>query len=272
MSSLNYNSIIKVPFTMEPYMFKFEGNPISRITHKSLIHKIKENELGTAISFGEIPSDILFKILKKINTYQKKWDIYQKFKLEIEGLNNEILSSKMIISLLSLQIEEDIGIIHDGKLIAGYFASPTNWNPLEKKDLSLVDIHKPVADNKKLLRAMKSMPLAICGNHMFCRHIWTIAPTDNMSMHPKYKDKWKKPEKINDLFLRVETQTTVPIIKNSTALFLIKINIIPLIEVFKTHRNLITNSINSMSEDILTYKNLHDIKTIINQTVGEVYV
>ncbi len=162
-------------------------------------------------------------------------------------------------------MEEDIGFIINGKLEAGFFASPTNWIPASKAGLDLMSVHAPVADNERLIRAMSGLSKAICGDYMYRRWVWTIAPTNDRSMHPKYKSKWKPPETIDDLFLRVETQTTVPLVKDSAALFLVKVDIIPLLEVFDTHRDLVVNSINSMSENVLTYKNLHQIKNIINR-------
>ena len=65
---------------------------------------------------------------------------------------------------------------------------------------------------------------------------------------------------VENLFFRLETQTSTPL-DNITSLFLIKVEVIPLKEVWDKK---ILESINSMSEDILKYKGLVKIKKLLN--------
>jgi hypothetical protein len=73
------------------------------------------------------------------------------------------------------------------------------------------------------------------------------------------------PQSINDLYFRTETQTTVGI-GGDICLFFVKVNMLPLQQLWDDpeKRTLIVDSINSMSEAVLDYKNLGLIKRILN--------
>ena len=90
------------------------------------------------------------------------------------------------------------------------------------------------------------------------RWVWTVTTSCELSEHPKLT----KPElsTVENLFFRLETQTSTPL-DNITSLFLIKVEVIPLKEVWDKK---ILESINSMSEDILKYKGLVKIKKLLN--------
>jgi hypothetical protein len=72
------------------------------------------------------------------------------------------------------------------------------------------------------------------------------------------------PQSINDLYFRTETQTTVGI-GGDICLFFVKVEMHPLQLVWDDYekRRLIVDSVNSMSEAVLGYKNLAFIKSII---------
>ena len=91
------------------------------------------------------------------------------------------------------------------------------------------------------------------------RWVWTITTRNELSEYPDYK----KPElsTFENLYFRVETQTTAPI-DNLTSLFFIKVEVIPLAEVWDIR---ILESINSMTEDVLKYKDLKKVKEFLNR-------
>ena len=69
--------------------------------------------------------------------------------------------------------------------------------------------------------------------------------------------------KINDfenLYFRLETQISTPLDEFSS-LFLVKVDVVPLKNVWD---EVILESIHSMSEDVLNYKNLSEIKKFLN--------
>jgi hypothetical protein len=84
-----------------------------------------------------------------------------------------------------------------------------------------------------------------------------------LSQHPGYQ----RPVAtgIDDLFFRTETQTTVGI-AGDCCLFFVKVDMHPLSMVWEdeSKRALLLESINSMTVSTLDYKNLHEVKAILN--------
>ena len=164
---------------------------------------------------------------------------------------------------LGFSLEEDIAIMHNGNLSAIFFCFPSSWIPRERIGKSLTEIHQPVADNDRLLTASKRITdvMADLNTGSLRRFVWTITPSNRLSNHPGYeRPKFKS---IDDLFFRVETQTTAPLGDN-TSLFFVKVDVVPLLEVWH-QKDIILESLNSMSNNILTYKNLHHIKELLNR-------
>jgi hypothetical protein len=174
--------------------------------------------------------------------------------------------TKSNIKDFALMFEEDVAIMHRGMLSAICFCFPSSWVPSERIGLTLSDIHKPVADSDKLVQASNklSSTMADTAKGSFTRQVWTITQTVGLSNHPEYRST-DIPTSINDLFLRVETQTTAPIGDNQTSLFFVKINVVPLVEIWHLFGQKIKMSVNSMSESVLQYKNLTHIKPILNR-------
>ena len=91
------------------------------------------------------------------------------------------------------------------------------------------------------------------------RWVWTITTNNNLSEFTEIN----KPSLSNfeNLYFRVETQTSAPI-DDETSIFFIKIDVLPLREVWSKN---ILDSINSMSDNILNYKGLVEIKDFLNR-------
>ena len=91
------------------------------------------------------------------------------------------------------------------------------------------------------------------------RWVWTITTNNNLSEFTEIN----KPSISNfeNLYFRVETQTSAPI-DDDTSIFFIKIDVLPLKEVWSKN---ILDSINSMSDNILNYKGLVEIKDFLNR-------
>ena len=99
---------------------------------------------------------------------------------------------------------------------------------------------------------------------MFRRHVWTLTSLPSLSQLPSYSR--PVPQSINDLYFRTETQTTVGI-DGEICLFFVKVDMHPLQQLWDdaVKRQMIVESFNSMSDAVLTYKNLHLIKEIVNK-------
>lgn len=168
---------------------------------------------------------------------------------------------------LGLCLEEDIAIIYNGILSAICFCFPSGWIPKQRIGLPLSDIHQPIADSKRLVQSSPHIAetMADVTQGSFCRSVWTITNNNNLSQHPDRKC-LKVPYSIDDLYFRTEYQTTAPLGDNITSLFFVKVTMEPLRNIWNDSikQQLIINSVNSMSDAVLEYKNLQHIKTLLN--------
>ena len=165
------------------------------------------------------------------------------------------------IKELGLAIEDDILIMHNGKLEACFVAFASSWNPSEKVGKTLPELHDPIADNETLLHASNAIMKAMCSGQSFERYTWGISSLGGYSNHPLYE----KPNfnSLDDLTFRIEHERTITISEGTTAVFLIHVDTYPLKDILKTDGKLIKESIDSMSSAVLEYKNLVKIKGLL---------
>ena len=169
------------------------------------------------------------------------------------------------IKQLGLAIEDDVVIMHKGKLEACFVAFPSSWNAGEKVGKSLAELHEPIADNEALLRASEGIMRAMTSGQSFHRYTWGISSLSGYSNHPLYET----PDfnSLDDLTFRVEHERTMTVIRDTTAVFLIHVDTYPLKEVLNTDFGLIKDSIDSMSSNVLEYKNLKKVKELMNEHI-----
>ena len=135
---------------------------------------------------------------------------------------------------------------------------PSGWVPKEKLGKNLSDIHEPIADSEQLIKASDKLTDYMT-KQSIKRWVWTITTSKQLSNFPDYK----KPElsTFEKLYFRVETQTTAPV-DDHTSLFFIKVDVLPLSQVWDKR---ILESINSMTDNVLKYKGLEQIKELLNR-------
>ncbi len=229
---------IKVPYTTGPGMIKNTG-PVFISNPNLDVLKLKKEEFkkyGKDL-YGQIPG--VEKIVERSANYCR---VYTD---QIENL--------------SLALEEDVAIMHQGKLAAICFCFPSGFIPSSKIGLPLSEIHNPVADGDLLRRASPGISRVMTEQESFKRWVWTVTTNPSLSNHPNSKVN-DLPNRIEDLYFRYETQTTARI-DNDTSLFFVKVNVVPLKDVYNQK---IIDSINSMSQSVLEYKNLTEIKKLLN--------
>ena len=167
---------------------------------------------------------------------------------------------------MGLQINEDIVIMHGGRMAAAFFAFPSGWSPDDKAGQTLTEIHGPVADGEELREASERISQIMHGGGgPWSRYVWTISATEALSLHPYYPR--SQPRTIEDLWFRYEYQTFDTVIPGQTSVFLVKTVTRPLLAYVDTDhkREVIRRVINTMSDAVLTYKNLHDARDILNR-------
>lgn len=171
---------------------------------------------------------------------------------------------------LALCLDEDVAILEDDALTAICFCFPSSWVPAKRLGMGLAQIHQPVADGEKLVHASPKIAHVMSDPQQgsFRRYVWTITNSPELSQHPSRKSS-SIPQTLDDLYYRLETQTTLAIRSDHgrASLFLVKVEVCPL-SVFwhnPRQRAQLYASINSMSEAVVAYKNLGVIRALLQQ-------
>ena len=230
---------IKVPFSNNPSMQKYDGpffnkNPDEKyLSEKQLQVKKYGKDL-----FGQTEQYESSDLNKKVG---------------------QILELEETESLLetAMQVEEDLAVMHYGQLEAICFCFPSGWIPGRELKADLSKLHLPVADNDLLLKSSKKLSQHM-NKQTIRRWVWNITTIPGLSNHPSEE----RPllSDFENLYFRLETQISTPLDEFSS-LFIVKVDVISLTEVWD---ELILESINSMSDNIIKYKNLSEIKKFLN--------
>jgi hypothetical protein len=249
-----FQDIVKVPYTTLPRMQKYEGD---------LIHT-PPSETHMAEKKREFIWESTHRSIDPKNGLSFTSDTARKQKLVKKVSHIFGFETMYEIIELGSMIQEDIVIVHHGKIEAACVAFPSGWNPASAQGKTLQQLHEPVADGEVLRLASNRLTELMCGNYCYHRWVWTLTDSKYLSAHPAYLKNTKNPENINDLWWRTEHQITFPIEKGTTSGFLINVNVTPFTFLSQTQQDTIKESINTMSEAVLQYKKLNDIKQIIN--------
>ena len=230
---------IKVPFSNNPTMQKFDGLLFNQNPNKEYL-------LDKEAQFKKYGADLhgQTKQFKNMNLNRKV---------------TELLGSNQSDSFFetAMKIEEDIAVMHSGKLVAVCFCFPSGWIPSNELNSNLSKLHAPVADNELLIKSSKKLEQHM-NKQTIRRWVWNVTTISNLSNHPNIE----RPKIIDfdSLHFRLETQVSTPL-DDESSLFLVKVDVFPLKKVWNEK---ILESINSMSESVLKYKNLIEIKKFLN--------
>jgi hypothetical protein len=249
---MNFDNIVKVPYTTLPRMQKYEGDLLH--TPPSEFH-LKEKKFQAIWE----PSG---KVVYPNYGLSFASDLARHKKLIKQA--SIVLGFEPIYHIVTLgsKIQEDLIIVDNGKIEAGYVSFPSGWNPASAQGKSLEQLHAPVADGDVLRKMSNKLCQLMCGDHCYHRWVWTLTTYKHLSNHPF----WVRPNlnNLNDLHFRTEHQITFPIEKGYTSGFLIDVNVVPFLSLSQEQQQIIRESINSMSDNVLKYKHLEDIKLLIN--------
>ena len=253
-----FEHVIRTPFDMKPVFTQCE-NPKFNANETDL-----EIQAQKKIELDNLGPDIWFE------TDVAKEEKLAEITAATLGLFNQhddyqLFTECNSIKDLGLAIEDDVVIMHRGKLEACFVAFPSSWNAGEKVGKTLNELHEPIADNEALVRASEGIMRAMSSGQSFHRYTWGISSLSGYSNHPSYE----RPDfdSLDELTFRVEHERTATVIKDTTAVFLIHVDIYPLKEVLKTDFGLIKESIDSMSNNVLEYKNLNKVKELMSEYI-----
>jgi hypothetical protein len=231
---------VKPNYTTSPDIVKYDGPAFNLLTNQSyIIEKLKE-------------ISIMGSFLSSVNNHNI-----------VKHLANYTQIKSNDITQIALRLEEDVAILNKGIIEAICFCFPSGFSPYKLLNKSFHEVHQVVPHNEKLLTAADNINKLISKESAkFRRYVWTITQVPSLSQHPIYKQ--NTPPIFDKLYFRTETQTTVGL-GNDIALFFVKVDMTPLSQIWidTDKQNLIKESLNSMSDEILTYKNLHQIKELL---------
>lgn len=233
---------VKTPFTNNPSMVRYEGSPYNKSPNQ-YYKKQKKKELkhNKEKLIGESKLSMDIGLRKLVTTYMQA-------------------EKSLSLEELTLEIEEDFAVMHKGKMELASVCFPSGWIPIDKLGKDLSSIHEPVADNDQLIKSSKKLS-EYMNKQSIRRWVWTITTYPELSNFPGFEK--PKVNQLEDLYFRVETQTSVPL-NNETSLFFIKVEVVPLLKIWNIK---ILESINSMSENVLNYKDLLQIKKLLNTII-----
>lgn len=241
---------VRVPYTTTPNMVRNTGEVFNRRPDRRIL-ELKRQEL-----------------IRYNQDLYAQTDLAANLRLVGQALDYCGLPNFYGLQQLAMSIEEDIAIMHQGRLEAICFCFPSSWIPAERIGMTLTDIHEPVADGDRLRSVSQRIAetMADPAQGSFCRHVWTISNSGALSQHPRSKSD-HVPADIDDLWFRLETQTTAPLGDGLSSLFFVRVETEPLSVIWNDveKRQILLDSINSMTDAVLTYKNLHHIKDLLNK-------
>ena len=232
-------SIIKIPYTVTADIAKYEGEVFNKTPNLNYI-KQKQTELNQ--SGYTLPDALpLVKSLSEYCGFKETDDIKE----------------------IALQLEEDIAVLHNGKLVSICFCFPSGFDPSEKVGMNFFEIHVPVADNEKLQRASsKVVEIMSKPGALYRRYVWTLTTSPKLSRHPSYRQTEPPVTTIDNLYFRKETQTTVGHTDGKTTFFFVKVDVIPFKELPLEIQQQAIDSLKTMSDATIEYKGLNNIKKL----------
>jgi len=239
--------MIKVPYNVTADMSKYDGAAFNTNPSQSYLSqkKIELDKLGPGLGYTLLDGFTLVEDLSRYCGFAPTNDIRE----------------------IALQLEEDIAILYNGRLVSMCFCFPSGFRPNEKVGQTFMELHAPVADNQKLQRASdKVVELISKPGNRYRRNVWTLTTSPELSRHPYYRSLEPAVTTIHNLYFRKETQTTVGYNDGRTAFFFVKVEVSPFVLLPLEMQQQIIDSINSMSDAVLGYKGLHQIKEVLNDS------
>lgn len=176
---------------------------------------------------------------------------------------------------LAQGLQEDFVILHDDREgMRTRFLSvcfPSNWAPAEKIHLDFAAIHAPVADNALLQAGGQAIIDMAFRQASMLRHVWLLTPNGDLAQHPETRrTRWEDAvaqadasgasgRLIDQVFFRVERQTTLPLPALRRGVFFIRVMVCPLTEALGVEPGRATQlaeALASMSEAVVAYRGM----------------
>lgn len=179
--------------------------------------------------------------------------------------------------VLAEGLQEDFVILHDEadamrtRCLSVCF--PSNWDPAEKLGLDFSAIHAPVADNALLQAGGRGIVDMAFRQARMLRHVWLLTPNGDLAQHPETRrTRWADAvaaadasggRLIDQVFFRVERQTTLPLPALRRGVFFIRVLVAPLTDVLAVapaRAGELCDALASMSEAVVAYRGMAAVR------------
>jgi dimethylamine monooxygenase subunit A len=177
-------------------------------------------------------------------------------------------------------MQEDFVVLHDepGDGFRARFLSvcfPSNWNPAEKLGLDFTAIHAPVADNALLQAGARGIVDMAFRQAPMLRHVWLLTPNGDLAQHPETRrTRWEDAmaaadtpgasgRLLDQVYFRVERQTTLPLPALRRGVFFIRVMVAPLVQVLAVEPGRaaeLSEALASMSEAVVAYRGMTAVR------------
>lgn len=143
--------------------------------------------------------------------------------------------------------------------------SPSHWDPIQKLGKNFAQVHAPVANNEKLIKAANSLVTAMIEKGPYARFIWSFVTDTRLNHHPippigQEEKAWRgrsfKQDAQTPFWLRIERQTTTGFPELSCSLFTIGVSFIPCHDILANddHLHKLIGALESMNNAGRQYK------------------
>lgn len=132
-------------------------------------------------------------------------------------------------------------------------AVPSGWDPRERAGAELLEVHAPVGGNERLQRAAAQITEMILTKGPFEMFVWGLQADDRIARWPGEQE-W--PDDVDDWYLRVERQVTVPLPHLERALFWLRPCVQRVGDMPPEQRTRLADAVASMAPEHLAYKGL----------------
>lgn len=133
---------------------------------------------------------------------------------------------------IASSLHEDLVLIGPGngggRVAWLHVTFPSGWDPGAMAGASFERLHESVPHAEGLQRAAPALVRAMIDKGPFVRYVWGISPDGARSRHPRHAAAMTPGAPLDDVFLRVERQTTLPLTRLGLAVFAIHVYVTPL--------------------------------------------
>lgn len=258
---------IAVPFRMQPGLRRLDrGEPqLTALVAGSQLHQEKLQVVQAGQCFHSQPGFNTRPALAAIAAQAR-----------VQGLAMSLSAQ----DALPLAFEEDFAVLdgNTGQLAWLCVCAPSHWAPEHKLGLDFAAVHAPVADNARLQAAASRLVQLATSGERWERFVWTLSPSARFDQHPVRQPRtaWPAELPVQDFaaacWLRAERQTFFPVGQGTRqAVFTIRVMLQPLPQAIRTPQDArrMHDSLASMSDDVLAYKNLTAARAPLLRWLGE---